>query len=90
LDALIAAILVSPKVRDAVRELTRDAGDASKRALICWLKPTVRERAAKEAIRIFCAKWNVEMEPTAFRAAYEGYRNQLHKLVEVTATEIAE
>jgi hypothetical protein len=90
LVTLIATVLATPKVREAIQSLTAESAKAGKEALIRWLKPTAREKAAKKAIELFSHEWNAEMEATTFEMAHEGYRMQLQKLIEIAAAEIAE
>jgi len=86
----IAAILSSAKVKAAIQGLEKDAVGAGKQALIGRLQPTARERAAKEAIKLFSEQWNEELEATSFLgAAIDPLRTQFNRLVETTAAEIA-
>ena len=54
-EALITAIYASPKVKEAIQGLAKDALGAGKSALIRRLTPSAREKAAKEAIRLLFA-----------------------------------
>jgi predicted NACHT family NTPase len=86
----IAAILASPQVKSAVESLAKDALGIGKQALIRRLQPTAREKAAREAIRLFAEQWDEELEATAILdAAVDPLREQLKHLLETAAAEIA-
>ena len=87
---MIAAIYASRKVQEALAELKKEGIDAGKKALIHRLTPTARQKAAKEAIRLFAEEWNEELEATSrFGATLEPLRDQLRSLIETAAAEIA-
>jgi hypothetical protein len=87
----ITAILASPKVKDAIQTLAKDAFSAGKKALIHYLQPTAREKAAKQALQLFAEEWNKELEDKCeFTSALDGYRDQLKILIETTAAEVAQ
>jgi len=85
----IAAILSCPKVRVAIESFAKDAVGPGKQALIRRFQPTAREKAAKEAIKLFSEQWDEELEATSiFGAAIDPLRAQLKRLVETAAAEI--
>jgi hypothetical protein len=95
ISALVAAAWHSPKVIAAIADLKKDAlsagKDQGKKALIGSLTPSALEKAAKSALELFAIEWDKELEATGILAtAEDGYRDQLGKLLEVAAAEIAE
>jgi len=86
----ISAILGSPKVKEAIQDLAKDAVGAGKKALILRLQPSARERAVREAIKLFVREWNEELEgPAILGVTLDPLRGQLKSLVETAAQQIA-
>lgn len=86
LAALLVAILANSQVKMALAGLAK----TGKNALIRRLAPTSREKAAERAIEIFVCEWNKEMEACTFEFAQDGWRDQLQRLVMISAAEIAD
>jgi hypothetical protein len=98
-SATIAAIVSSAKVVEAVRgfasgeacDLGKESASAGFRGLLHRLQPTVREKAARQAVRLFAEEWARELEDKCrFEAAIPGYLDQLGALIETATPEIAQ
>jgi|ERR1039457_1576878 hypothetical protein len=87
----VSAVLTSPKVKEAIQSIAKEALGEGKQALIRRLHPSVRQKAAQNGIRLFIEEWDKELEDTCeFGGALPGYRDQLKKLIEITAADIAD
>jgi predicted NACHT family NTPase len=87
----IAAIIASNQIKEAIQSHSRDARTLGRQAAIRWLDAKPREKATKQAIKLFAEEWNKELEDKCqLTGALAGYRDQLKRLIETTATEIGD
>ncbi|AEU38867.1 NACHT domain-containing protein [Granulicella mallensis] len=95
----LATIFASAKVLKAIHSFATEeskivvkevAGNGAK-ALFHRLRPTDREKAAKQAVKLFAEEWYRELEDTTpFTSALPGYRDQLTELLAAATPDIAE
>ena len=72
------------------KSLIGDAAREGTKSLLSYLKPSDRERAARQSITLFAQEWYSELEDkTPLSSALPGYRDELKRLVEHAAQEIA-
>jgi len=97
--SMIASILSSAEVLSAIHNLaSEETTDLAKQAmgsgvqcLLRRLHPTDRQKAARQALRLFAEAWSNELESrSSFTEALPGYKDQLQKLIATAAAEIAE
>ena len=95
----ISIILGSAKVVKAIHDfagdetksLAKEATGTGLKSLLHRLKPTDREKAAKQAVKNFAEAWYRELEDTTpLTSALPGYHDQLENLLTAAAAEIAE
>jgi predicted NACHT family NTPase len=94
LSAAAAAIVGAVNWKEVARKLAgdavTDAARAGQRSLLRLLRPDEREKAAKQAIGLFTEEFLKELDDkTPLSAAIPGYRDQLQRLIESAAADIA-
>jgi hypothetical protein len=98
-STIISGILASTKIVKAIEEFARDeikvaakkAAAIGAKSAIRLLTHTAREKAAREALRLFTEAWLSELKDTTpFTEAIAGYKERLSRLLESAAPEICE
>jgi hypothetical protein len=90
ISLIAAAVLSSVDWKKVLNNFATDAAGRGAKGLLSRLKPDERGRSAKQIVEIFIEEFAGEIEDkTPLSAAAQGYQDQLKRLIEHAAPDIA-